>query len=198
MPPGAATRRRWRACCDSGCRSTPPRRMARRRCTGRRGSIAWIWCRRCFERKAEVNVANRYAITPLTLAAINGSAAGRRSAAEGGSRSEHDRCRRRDGVDAGGANRAPEAVQLLIAKGRKRQRQRNVAGRDGVDVGSRRGSSRGRCAAGEERRRSERAIEDTRVSEGEGGHRDDGGDGAPERRVHRAPAGGETGCAGGG
>ena len=86
---------------------------------------------------------------------------GGRSAAEGGCRSEHDGPRRRDRVDARGAYRSARGGAVAHRERRKRQRQRNVAGRDGIDVGGGRGPSRGRRAAGEERRGSERTLEDT-------------------------------------
>ncbi len=49
--------------------------MARPRCTGRRVRIVSSSSRRCIGAGAQVNAKNRYAVTPLTLAAVNGSAA---------------------------------------------------------------------------------------------------------------------------
>ena len=66
---------------------------------------------------ANANAANRYGVTPLELAAINGNAGDHRGAAEGGRRRQRRAARRRDRADDGGAHRQPEAMQALLAHG---------------------------------------------------------------------------------
>ena len=66
---------------------------------------------------ANVKAANRYEMTPLALAAVNGDVAIVDGAAQRRRRAELRACRRRDGADGGRADRAAAAVKALLARG---------------------------------------------------------------------------------
>ena len=143
--------------------------MARRPFTGRRGSTAWTWCRRCSGASAQVNVANRYGVTPLTLAAINGSAQVVDLLLKAGADREHDRRRRRDRADARGADRSARGGAVCcIAKGADVNASETWQGETALMWAAAEDHPEVVRAAGEERRGSERTLEDTGLPEGEG------------------------------
>ena len=79
-PPLVASRQDRRPCGGAGARARcrgsrqRPRPTARRRCTGQCGRTTSSSSSGCCARGADVNAANRYGVTPLHLAAVNGDA----------------------------------------------------------------------------------------------------------------------------
>ena len=112
----------------------------------------------CCRAGANVRVTNRYGVTPLSLAAVNGNAANRRAAAEGGRRSQRLVAGRRDGVDERGAQRSGTTRFARSSHTARTSNARDSASRaDGAHVGG--GAKQRRCRAGARgrRRRSARA-----------------------------------------
>ena len=91
--------------------------------------------------------ANRYGVTPLYLAGVNGNAADDRAAAEGRRRRERGGARRRDRADDGGAHRQRRGGARAAGARRQRGRARELARPDGADVGGRAEPSRDGPAA---------------------------------------------------
>ena len=107
---------------------------------------------------ARATVANRLGVTPLVLAATNGSAAGARGVAEGGREPERRIRRRRNRAHGGGAQRQPRCRGRAAEGRRIGERDGRVARRDGPDVGRGREPWARGHAADRARRRQGRAA----------------------------------------
>ena len=77
---------------------------------------------------ADVKAANRYGVTPLSVACMSGNARGHQAAAESGSRCEYDAARRRIGADVGRAHRQSRRGQG-VDRPRRRQSTRRKRSR---------------------------------------------------------------------
>ena len=129
-----------------GPRAAAAQRRRRQRAAGRRHDRAALGLRATttcataqalLRAGANVKAANRYGMTPLALAAQNGSAADARAAAARPVPTPTPACpRRRDAADDGGAHRQRAGDQGAGgARRRRRTRTRSVDGRDGAHVG---------------------------------------------------------------
>ena len=108
---------------------------------------------------ARATAATRYGVTPLALAARNGSPGADRGAGQGRRRSQRRVARRRDGAHDGDALRQPGRRAEAAGARRQSQRRGVLARADGADVGGL-GEPGRRCrGAPPGRRRRERALE---------------------------------------
>ena len=138
-------RRRASAAARSRRRQRARGRRHDRPALGRAGRRRGDWRGLLHPRRRQAShAANRYGVTPLALAATNGSDAARRPPARG-----RRRCRTRrppEGetvlMTAARTGNAP-AVERLLKRRRRRERRREVARRNGADVGGGRESRRG-------------------------------------------------------
>ena len=97
---------------------------ARRRCTGRSAPTIVATVRLLLRAGAQANAANRYGVTPLSLAASTATRRSSTDAAESRRRPRQSTPgRRSDHPDDRGARRAPERVARCCSRRRRRQRE---------------------------------------------------------------------------
>ena len=94
---------------------------------------------------ANVKAANRYGVTPLSLACTNGNGAMVELLLKAGADPEPRPARRRDAADDGGAHRPARRGEGAAVPRRQRGRQGRRARADGADVGRGRGTRRRSC-----------------------------------------------------
>ena len=142
--------------------STPPQPMARRRCTGPSSATTRRHDGTTAAAGANVRATNRYGVTPLSLAAVNGNAAIVERLLEGRRRSERRVAGRRDGADDRGAHRPGRRGARAARPRRGRERARQPARADGADVGG--GAKQRRCRAGARGRGADLRARTTRAA----------------------------------
>ena len=106
---------------------------------------------------ANVKAANRYGVTPLSLACTNGNGALVELLLKAGADPNLASSRRRDAADDGGADRRARLGEGAAVPRRERRRQGRGARADGADVGGGGGPRRPSC------RRSSTAGADVRT-----------------------------------
>ena len=94
-----------RACCSSASTSTLLKPTGPLLCTGPFARTIWHMVNKLLAAGADAKAANRYGVTPLYLACVNGEPAHDRKAAESRSRSERRHDRRRNRADDRRAHR---------------------------------------------------------------------------------------------
>ena len=119
---------------------------------------------------ADVKAANRYGVTAISLACVNGNAGADRAAAQGRRRRQRDGTRGRDRAHDRGADRQRRCRESAAGARRRRRRPRELARTDRADVGRRAAASADDSRAPRARRRRQRALEPREV-----GTPDDGG-----------------------
>ena len=188
-----------------GVRRSASRRQSRRRRRHDRSPLGRAGgdletAKRLLAAGAGASAANRYGVTPLSLAASQRRRRGRAVAARRRRRPEHDLRRRRDGADDGRAHRACGGRASAHRPRRQRQRRRGLDGRDRRDVGGGRRPCGDGEAAGRGRRRARRARGPSGVPQDHLQRQHDGFDTAAARRHDSAAAGRARGlgcgCAG--
>ena len=91
---------------------------------------------------ANVKAANRYGVTPLWLACVNGNAVIDRDAVAGRGRREHGAAGRRNRADDGGAHREGRCREGAARSRSRGEREGGLARADRADVGGGRGACR--------------------------------------------------------